>query len=132
MKTFATTTKGLLALSDWMAEYAVTHIVMEATGVYWKPVWQVLSANEEFTLALANAASAHVKNVPGRKSDVSDNPTLAMELHAHGLIRPSFVPNAATQELRTLMRSRKQFVHEQTLQHPAHSEDAGRSQHQAR
>ena len=111
VKTFATTTKGLLALSDWMAEYAVTHIVMEATGVYWKPVWQVLSANEEFTLALANAA--HVKNVPGRKSDVSDTHWL-MELHAHGLIRPSFVPDAATQELRTLMRSRKQFVHEQT------------------
>lgn len=111
VKTFATTTKGLLALSDWMAEYAVTHIVMEATGVYWKPVWQVLSANEEFTLALANAA--HVKNVPGRKSDVSDTHWL-LDLHAHGLIRPSFVPDAATQELRTLMRSRKQFVHEQT------------------
>jgi transposase len=111
VKTFATTTKGLLALSDWLAEYGVTHIVMEATGVYWKPVWQVLSAREEFELALANAA--HVKNLPGRKSDVSDTGWL-VELHAHGLIRPSFVPDMATQELRTLMRSRKQLVREET------------------
>jgi transposase len=111
IKTFATTTKGLLALSDWLSQYGVTHIVMEATGVYWKPVWQVLSGDEEFTLTLANAA--HVKNVPGRKSDVSDTNWM-LELHAHGLIRPSFVPDAATQELRTLMRSRKQFVREQT------------------
>jgi transposase len=111
MKTFATTTKGLLELSDWLAQYRVTHVVMEATGVYWKPVWQVLSACEDFTLALANAA--HVKNLPGRKSDMSDTGWL-MELHAHGLIRPSFVPDTATQDLRTLMRSRKQLVREQT------------------
>ena len=70
MKTFATTTKSLLELSDWLAQYRVTHVVMEATGVYWKPVWQVLSACEDFTLTLANAA--HVKNLPGRKSDMSD------------------------------------------------------------
>jgi transposase len=113
IKTFATTTKGLLALSDWLSEYGVTHVVMEATGVYWKPVWQVLSADEEFTLTLANAA--HVKNVPGRKSDVSDTDWMS-DLYAHGLIRPSFVPDTATQELRTLMRSRKQFVREQTRQ----------------
>ncbi len=111
VKTFATTTKGLLELSDWLSSYGITHVVMEATGVYWKPVWQVLSMDEEFTLALANAA--HVKNVPGRKSDMSDTGWL-MELHAHGLIRPSFVPDMATQELRTLMRSRKQLVREQT------------------
>jgi transposase len=111
VKTFATTTKDLLALSDWLAEYGVTHVVMEATGVYWKPVWQVLSAREEFTLTLANAA--HVKNLPGRKSDVSDTGWLG-ELYAHGLIRPSFVPDMATQELRTLMRSRKQLVRETT------------------
>jgi transposase len=53
VKTFATTTKGLLELSDWLSAYGVTHVVMEATGVYWKPVWQVLSAREEFALALA-------------------------------------------------------------------------------
>jgi transposase len=113
VKTFATTTKGLLELSDWLSEHSVTHVAMEATGVYWKPVWQVLSAREEFELTLANAA--HVKNVPGRKSDVSDTGWLA-ELHAHGLIRPSFVPDTATQELRTLMRTRKQFVRERTRQ----------------
>ena len=111
VKTFATTTKGLLELSDWLSDYGVTHVVMEATGVYWKPVWQVLSADGAFELTLANAA--HVKNVPGRKSDVSDTGWLA-ELHAHGLIRPSFVPDAATGELRTLMRTRKQLVRERT------------------
>jgi len=111
LKTFSTTTKGLLELSDWLSSYGITHVVMEATGVYWKPVWQVLSMDEELTLALANAA--HVKNLPGRKSDMSDTGWL-MELYAHGLIRPSFVPDTATQELRTLMRSRKQLVREQT------------------
>jgi transposase len=111
VKTFSTTTKGLLELSDWLSSYRITHVVMEATGVYWKPVWQVLSMDEELTLALANAA--HVKNLPGRKSDISDTGWL-MELYAHGLIRPSFVPDTATQELRTLMRSRKQLVREQT------------------
>jgi transposase len=111
VKTFATTTKGLLELCEWLSGYGVTHVVMEATGVYWKPVWQVLSAREEFDLTLANAA--HVKNVPGRKSDVSDTDWL-VDLHAHGLVRASFVPDAATQELRTLMRSRKQMVRERT------------------
>ena len=111
VKTFDTTTKGLLALSDWLSAYEVTHIAMEATGVYWRPVWNVLSANEEFTLTLANAA--HVKNVPGRKSDVSDTEWM-LDLNAHGLIRPSFVPDKATQEMRDIMRSRKQMVREQT------------------
>src|SRR5690348_5468135 len=82
---------------------------MEATGVYWKPVWHILS-DGEFTLILANAA--HVKNVPGRKTDVADALWLA-DLLAHGLIRPSFVPEAPTQELRALLRTRKQLVREQ-------------------
>jgi transposase len=81
---------------------------MEATGVYWKPVWHVLS-DGEFTLILANAA--HVKNVPGRKTDVADALWLA-DLLAHGLIRPSFVPEAPTQDLRALLRTRKQLVRE--------------------
>ncbi len=80
---------------------------MEATGVYWKPVWHVLEGH--FTLVLANAA--HVKNVPGRKTDVNDATWLA-DLLAHGLIRASFVPPAPVQELRTLTRTRKQFVRE--------------------
>ncbi len=80
---------------------------MEATGVYWKPVWHVLEGH--FELILANAA--HVKNVPGRKTDVNDAMWLA-DLLAHGLIRASFVPPVAVQELRTLTRTRKQFVRE--------------------
>jgi transposase len=108
-RTFDTTTPGLLALSAWLAEQGCTHVAMEATGVYWKPVWHVLS-DGEFTLILANAA--HVRNVPGRKTDVADALWLA-DLLAHGLIRPSFVPEAPTQELRALLRTRKQLVREQ-------------------
>src|SRR5262245_66654082 len=67
VKTFATTTAGLLALADWLAENGGTHVAMEATGVYWKPIWQVLS-DGDFELLVANAA--HVKNVTGRKSTV--------------------------------------------------------------
>jgi transposase len=110
VKTFATTTAGLLALSDWLSKNGCTHIAMEATGVYWKPVWHVLS-DGDFELILANAA--HVKNVPGRKTDVSDAAWLA-ELLAHGLIRASFVPDGQIQELRVLLRTRKQLVREQT------------------
>ena len=69
VRTFGTTTKDLLALSEWLASQAITHVAMEATGVYWKPVWHILS-DGDFTLVLANAA--HVKNVPGRKTDVND------------------------------------------------------------
>lgn len=109
-KTFATTTAGLLALSDWLSASDCTQVAMEATGVYWKPVWRVLS-DGEFQLILANAA--HVKNVPGRKTDVSDAAWLA-ELLAHGLIRASFVPDGQTQELRDLLRTRKQLVRERS------------------
>jgi transposase len=109
VRTFDTTTPGLLTLSAWLAENACTHVVMEATGVYWKPVWHVLS-DGDLTLILANAA--HVKNVPGRKTDVADAVWLA-DLLAHGLIRASFVPEAPTQELRALLRTRKQLVREQ-------------------
>src|ERR1700722_18476895 len=108
VRTFKTTTKDLLALSDWLAEHGCTHVAMEATGVYWKPVWHVLS-DGDFTLVLANAA--HVKNVPGRKTDVNDATWLA-DLLAHGLIRSSFVPDGQTQEMRTLLRTRKQLVRE--------------------
>ena len=108
VQTFATTTAGLLALSAWLAERGCTHVAMEATGVYWKPVWHVLS-DGDFALVLANAA--HVKNVPGRKTDVADATWLA-ELLAHGLVRASFVPDAPTQALRALLRTRKQLVRE--------------------
>ena len=107
VRTFATTTSGLLSLADWLSSHGVEHVGMEATGVYWKPVWHVLEGH--FELVLANAA--HVKNVPGRKTDVNDAVWLA-DLLAHGLIRASFVPPTAVQELRTLTRTRKQFVRE--------------------
>jgi len=108
VRTFKTTTKDLLALSDWLAEHGCTHVAMEATGVYWKPVWHILS-DGDFVLVLANAA--HVKNVPGRKTDVNDATWLA-DLLAHGLIRGSFVPDEQTQEMRNLLRTRKQLVRE--------------------
>ena len=108
VRTFATTTAGLLALSAWLAERGCTHVAMEATGVYWKPVWHVLS-DGDFALVLANAAQ--VKNVPGRKTDVADATWLA-DLLAHGLVRASFVPDAPTQALRALLRTRKQLVRE--------------------
>ncbi len=109
VRTFATTTPALLDLSAWLDEHACTHVVMEATGVYWRPVWQVLDADTR-TLILANAA--HVKNVPGRKTDVADAVWLC-DLLAHGLIRASFVPEAQTKAMRDLLRTRKQLVREQ-------------------
>lgn len=104
---FATTTRGLLALGDWLRSHGCTHVAMEATGVYWKPVWHLVEG--EFALTLANAAA--VRNVPGRKSDVSDAAWLA-DLLAHGLIRASFVPPSPIQQLRDLTRTRKQLVRE--------------------
>jgi transposase len=109
VRTFDTTTPGLLTLSGWLAEHGYTHVAMEATGVYWKPVWHILS-DGDVTLILANAA--HVKNVPGRKTDVADAMWLS-DLLAHGLIRASFVPEPATQSMRSLLRTRKQLVREQ-------------------
>src|SRR3954447_25537632 len=111
VETFATTTADLERLSAWLKSHGVTHIVMEATGVYWKPVWAVLCEEKERALALANAA--HVKAVPGRKTDVNDATWLA-DLLAHGLIRPSFVPPADVQALRDLTRTRKQFIRERS------------------
>ena len=110
VRTFKTTTTELLALSDWLAAEGCTHVAMEATGVYWKPVWHILS-DADFSLVLANAA--HVKNVPGRKTDVNDATWLA-DLLAHGLIRGSFVPDQQTQEMRDLLRTRKQLTRERS------------------
>jgi len=107
VRRFPTTTQGLLELSEWLERGGCTHVAMEATGVYWKPVWHILEGR--FALVLANAA--HVKNVPGRKSDVNDATWLA-DLLAHGLIRASFVPPPAIQELRDLTRTRKQLTRE--------------------
>ena len=86
---FATTTAGLLELAAWLTEAGCTHVAMEATGVYWKPVWHILEDESSLTLVLANAQ--HIRNVPGRKSDRNDAAWIA-DLLAHGLIRGSFVP----------------------------------------
>jgi len=109
VRTFETTTTGLLSLAAWLEVEGCTHVAMEATGVYWKPVWHILEG--KFELLLANAA--HIKNVPGRKTDVKDAVWIA-DLLAHGLIRASFVPPTPIQDLRALMRTRKQLVREIT------------------
>ncbi len=107
VRRFSTSTRDLLMLRDWFEAEKITHVAMEATGVYWKPVWHILE--EKFTLILANAA--YVRNLPGRKSDVNDATWIA-DLLAHGLIRASFVPPAPVQELRDLTRTRTQLARE--------------------
>lgn len=107
VRTFGTTTPELLTLSDWLTAHGCTHVAMESTGVYWKPVWHVLDG--QFELVLANAM--HIRNIPGRKTDVNDATWIA-DLLAHGLIRGSFVPPEPVQELRDLTRTRKQLVRE--------------------
>jgi transposase len=109
-RTFATTTDSLLELLAWLTASRCTQVAMEATGVYWTPVWKILSEGD-FTLIVANAA--HIKQVPGRKTDMNDAMWIA-DLLACGLIRASFVPEEDIQELRSLMRTRKQLVREQT------------------
>lgn len=106
-RTYGTTGNQLLALASWLENEGVTHVVMEATGSYWKVVWHVLESRFELTLA----NPAHIKNLPGRKSDVNDATWMA-DLHAHGLIRGSFVPPPEIGALRELTRTRKQFVRE--------------------
>jgi transposase len=109
-RTFATTTEQLLELRSWLEECRCTHVAMEATGVYWMPVFRILDAGK-FELIVANAA--HIKNVPGRKTDMNDAMWIA-DLLACGLIQASFVANEEVQELRALTRTRKQLVREQT------------------
>jgi transposase len=106
IRTYATFTGRLRALADWLAAEGVTHVVMEATGQYWKPCWYVLE-ERRFELMLVNAR--HVRILPGRKTDVGDAAWLA-ELLEHGLLRGSFVPPAAIRELRDLTRYRKRLV----------------------
>ena len=105
VRTFGTTTAQIHALGDWLAEQEVTHVAMESTGVYWKPLWNLLE--ERFSLLLVNAA--HVKAIPRRKTDVQDAEWLA-DLLQHGLVRASFVPARPQQDLRDLTRQRAQLV----------------------
>lgn len=106
-RTYGTTSRQLLELSSWLSSHRVTHVVMEATGSYWKSVWHALEG--QFELILAHPAS--IRNLPGHKSDVNDATWMA-DLLAHGLIRGSFVPPAEISALRELTRTRKQFVRE--------------------
>jgi transposase len=107
VRTFGTTTRELLQLADWLTAAECTHVVMESTGVYWRPVYNLLEAS--FTLSLVNAQ--HVKMVPGRKTDVRDSEWLAQLLEL-GLLRGSFVPLAAQRELRDVVRYRKRLIEE--------------------
>ncbi len=104
-RSFGTTTGELLQLSDWLTSLAVTILAMESTGVYWKPIYNILEGS--FTVWVLNAQ--HVKNVPGRKTDVKDAEWLA-ELLRHGLVQPSFIPARAQRDLRLLTRERTNFV----------------------
>jgi len=109
VRTFATTTAGLLALADWLASHEVTHVAIESTGVYWRPVFNILEAS--CTVILVNAQ--HIKAVPGRKTDVRDSEWLA-ELLRHGLLRASFIPPQPIRDLRDLVRYRKTLVYERS------------------
>ena len=105
VRSFAATSRGLLALGDWLVAEGVTHAAMESTGVYWKPVWNLLE--DRVKLMLINAQ--HIKQVPGRKTDVKDSQWIA-QLLQHGLLKPSFVPDRPQRELRDLTRQRAQLT----------------------
>lgn len=109
IRTFHTMTDDLLELADWLSGEQVTHVAMESTGPYWKPIYNILE--NEFTLVLGNAQ--HIKIVPGRKTDVKDAEWIA-DLLRHGLIRGSFVPDRAQRELRELLRYRRSLIQEHT------------------
>jgi transposase len=106
-RVFGTTTKDLLTLSDWLHGYEVTHVAMESTGVYWKPIWNILEG--QFDITLVNAQ--HFKAVPGRKTDLKDGEWIG-DLLQHGLLRKSFVPDKPIRELRDLTRSRAMLARE--------------------
>ncbi len=109
IREFATTTRGLLTLADWLRSWAVTVVGMESTGVYWRAVFYLLE--DEFECRLYNAR--HLRHVPGRKSDVQDA-EWGCQLLEHGLVRPSFVPPRSLRELRDLVRYRKAKIQERT------------------
>ena len=107
IRTFSTMTKDLLNLSDWLTSKGCTHVAMESTGEYWRPVFNILEGNLEVILVNAR----HIKAVPGRKTDIKDAQWIA-ELLQHGLLRPSFIPPVQQRDLRDLTRHRSNFVRE--------------------
>jgi len=106
-RAFGTFTRDLLELGDWLRSCGATHVALESTGVYWKPVWNLLEG--QFEVLLVNAQ--HIKAVPGRKTDQKDSEWIA-DLLQHGLLRPSFVPPTPTRELRDLTRYRASLAQE--------------------
>lgn len=111
VRSFGTKTRELMELRDWLRENGCTHVGMEATGIYWKPVHAVLE--DDFEVVVGNAH--HIKNVPGRKTDVKDSEWIA-DLVRHGLIRKSFVPPKPLRELRDLLRYRRKLTDSQTAE----------------
>ena len=107
VRTFLTMTVDLVVLHDWLKAHQVTHVAMESTGIYWRPVFNLLE--EDFTVLLVNAA--HIKTVPGRKTDVKDCEWIA-DLLSHGLLRGSFIPPEPIRDLRDLTRYRKSLTDE--------------------
>jgi transposase len=109
IRRFGTMTRDLLELIDWLHALQVTHVAMESTGVYWKPVWNILEG--QFAVVLVNAQ--HIKAVPGRKTDTKDCQWIA-DLLQHGLLRGSFVPPPPIRELRDLTRLRTSLRQDHT------------------
>ena len=108
-RTFGTMTPDLLTLADWLREAGVTQVAMESTGVYWKPIYNLLEG--EFDIILVNAK--HIKYVPGRKTDVKDAQWIA-QLLQHGLLKASFVPPTPQRHLRDLVRYRTKLIQDRT------------------
>ena len=104
VKTFSTMTRDLLVCKDWLESEGCTHVAVESTGVYWKPIFNIMEDSMEVILANAR----HIKNVPGRKTDVKDCEWIA-ELLRHGLIKGSFIPPRPIRELRDLTRYRRKL-----------------------
>lgn len=109
IRTFRTMTSDLLVLHDWLKAHGVTHVAMESTGVYWKPIFNLLEG--AFEVLLVNAA--HIKTVPGRKTDVKDCEWIA-EVLSHGLVKGSFIPPEPIRDLRDLTRYRRSLTNERT------------------
>lgn len=111
VRTFGTMTQDLLCLADWLTTAGCTHVAMESTGVYWKPVYNLLEGSLEVVVVNAR----HIKAVPGRKTDVKDCEWIA-DLLRHGLLHPSFIPERPQRELRELTRYRTSLIQERTAE----------------
>ena len=127
LRTYTTMTPDLLDMVAWLDDLRVTHVALESTGVYWRPVFNVLE-DEHRTLLLVNPQ--HMRAVPGKKTDVKDAEWIA-DLLRHGLLRASFIPPAAVRALRELTRYRKTLVQERAQRGQSTAQDAGRRQYQA-